>query len=128
MIFASPGWQRTVINMNAAKHHVGIFKVPTFANSPQASKMYEDTPGFQVTRFAKNKTVAGNFLAFIHSPARMAALYNETGDIQSELTGAKRSSCRATASGRRTTRAELVARGVGTDAGARPGPRCRAGP
>jgi ABC-type glycerol-3-phosphate transport system substrate-binding protein len=85
MIFASPGWQQTVISMNAAKHHVGIFKVPTFANSPQASKMYEDTPGFQVTRFAKNKALAGNFLAFIHSPARMAALYNETGDIPSDL-------------------------------------------
>jgi raffinose/stachyose/melibiose transport system substrate-binding protein len=47
--------------------------------------MYEDTPGFQVTRFAKNKALAGNFLAFIHSPARMAAFYNETGDIPSDL-------------------------------------------
>jgi hypothetical protein len=33
-----------------------------------------------VTKFAKNKALAGNFLAFIHSPTRIAALYNETGD------------------------------------------------
>jgi raffinose/stachyose/melibiose transport system substrate-binding protein len=85
MIFASPGWQQTVISMNKAGHHVGIFKVPTYANSPQASKMYEDTPGFQVTKFAKDKALAGNFLAFIHSPSRMQALYNETGDIPSDL-------------------------------------------
>ena len=85
MIFASPGWQQTVISMNKAGHHVGIFKVPIYAHTPQASKMYEDTPGFQVTKFAKNKALAGNFLAFIHSPARMAALYNETGDIPSDL-------------------------------------------
>jgi len=85
MIFASPGWQQTVISMNAAKHHVGIFKVPTYASTSQSSKMYEDTPGFQVTKFAKNKALAGNFLAFIHSPARMAALYSETGDIPSDL-------------------------------------------
>jgi raffinose/stachyose/melibiose transport system substrate-binding protein len=85
MIFASPGWQQTVISMNKAGHHIGIFKVPIYANSPQGSKLYEDTPGFQVTKFAKNKALAGNFLAFIHSPARMAALYNETGDIPSDL-------------------------------------------
>lgn len=85
MVFAAPGWQQTVIKMNAQGHHIGIFKVPTFANTPQASKLYEDTPGFQVTRFAKNKALAGNFLAFIHSPARMSALYNETGDIPSDL-------------------------------------------
>jgi raffinose/stachyose/melibiose transport system substrate-binding protein len=85
MIFGPTGWQQTVIKMNAQGHHVGIFKVPVFANTSQASKLYEDTPGFQVTKFAKNKALAGNFLAFIHSPARMAALYNETGDIPSDL-------------------------------------------
>jgi ABC-type glycerol-3-phosphate transport system substrate-binding protein len=85
MIFASPGWQQTVISMNKAGNHVGIFKVPMYAHTAQSPKMYEDTPGFQVTKFAKNKALAGNFLAFIHSPARMAALYNETGDIPSDL-------------------------------------------
>ena len=85
MIFASPGWQQTVISMNKEGHHVGIFKVPVYAQSAQSSKMYEDTPGFQVTKFAKNKALAGNFLAFIHSPSRMSALYNETGDIPSDL-------------------------------------------
>jgi len=85
MIFASPGWQQTVISMNKSGHHVGIFKVPIYANTSQSTKMYEDTPGFQVTKFAKNKALAGNFLAFIHSPARMAALYRETGDIPSDL-------------------------------------------
>lgn len=85
MIFASPGWQQTVISMNKAGHHIGIFKVPTYADTAQSSEMYQDTPGFQVTKFAKNKALAGNFLAFIHSPTRMAALYDETGDIPSDL-------------------------------------------
>lgn len=85
IIFGPTGWQQTVIKMNAQGHHVGIFRVPMYASSSQAPKLYEDTPGFQVTKFAKNKALAGNFLAFIHSPARMSALYNQTGDIPSDL-------------------------------------------
>jgi len=84
MIFASPGWQQTVIQMNSQGKHVGIFKVPTYSSNPDAAKLYEDTPGFQVTKFAKNAKLAGAFLAFLHTPDQMNALYTSTGDIPSD--------------------------------------------
>ncbi|MFZ1992477.1 MAG: ABC transporter substrate-binding protein [Solirubrobacteraceae bacterium] len=84
MIFASPGWQQTVIGMNSQGKHVGIFKVPTYTSDPRAQQLYEDTPGFQVTKFAHNPKLAGAFLAFLHTPAEMNALYESTGDIPSD--------------------------------------------
>jgi raffinose/stachyose/melibiose transport system substrate-binding protein len=84
MIFASPGWQQTVIQMNQSGKHVGIFKVPTYVSGAGAQQLYEDTPGFQVTKFAKNPALAGAFLAFLHTPSEMAALYNVTGDMPSD--------------------------------------------
>jgi raffinose/stachyose/melibiose transport system substrate-binding protein len=84
MIFASPGWRQTVTQMNKEGRQVGIFKVPTYANNATASKLYEDTPGFQVTRFAKNPQLAGSFLAFLHSPAELNAYYAVTGDVPSD--------------------------------------------
>jgi raffinose/stachyose/melibiose transport system substrate-binding protein len=85
MIFAAPGWQQTVIQMNSAGKHVGIFKVPTYASGSRVTQLYEDTPGFQVTKFAKNAQLAGAFLAYLHSPSEMQALYTTTGDIPSDL-------------------------------------------
>jgi raffinose/stachyose/melibiose transport system substrate-binding protein len=84
MIFASPGWQQTVIQMNSQGKHAGIFKVPTYVTDQRATMLYEDTPGFQVTKFAKNPQLAGAFLAYLHSPAEMNALYTSTGDVPSD--------------------------------------------
>lgn len=84
MIFASPGWRQTVTQMNGEGKTVGIFKVPTYANNADAGKLYEDTPGFQVTKFAKNPQLAGSFLAFLHTPAELSDFYSITGDIPSD--------------------------------------------
>lgn len=84
MIFASPGWRQTVTQMNGEGKDVGIFKVPVYSSNPDASKLYEDTPGFQVTKFAKNPQLAGNFLAFLHSPTELNEFYSITGDIPSD--------------------------------------------
>ncbi len=84
MIFASPGWRQTVTQMNKEGHEIGIFKVPIYANSEYSSKLYEDTPGFQVTKFASNPQLAGSFLAFLHSPAELESFYAITGDIPSD--------------------------------------------
>jgi raffinose/stachyose/melibiose transport system substrate-binding protein len=84
MIFASPGWRQTVTQMDKEGKSVGIFKVPTYSSSPDASKLYEDTPGFQVTKFAKNPKLAGSFLAFLHTPAELNEFYSITGDIPSD--------------------------------------------
>jgi ABC-type glycerol-3-phosphate transport system substrate-binding protein len=84
MIFASPGWRQTVTQMNGEGREVGIFKVPTYVSNPDASKLYEDTPGFQVTKFAKNPQLAGSFLAFLHTPTELNEFYEITGDIPSD--------------------------------------------
>jgi multiple sugar transport system substrate-binding protein len=82
MVFASPGFQQTIRSMTKAGKSVGVMKVPTFGK--YGGQMYEDTPGFQVTRFAKNKALAGNFLAFMHTQERMKALYADTGDLPND--------------------------------------------
>lgn len=85
MIFASPGWRQTLTKMNTEGRTVGIFRVPVYSNkNPQSKQLYEDTPGFQVTRFAKNPQLAGSFLAFLHSPAEIEDFYQTTGDIPSD--------------------------------------------
>ena len=85
MIFASPGWRQTLAQMDGEGHEVGIFKVPTYKETEYAQKLYEDTPGFQVTKFAQNPQLAGNFLAFLHTPAELESFYAITGDIPSDV-------------------------------------------
>jgi raffinose/stachyose/melibiose transport system substrate-binding protein len=82
MVFASPGFQQTIIAMSKAGKGVGIMKVPTFGK--YGGILYEDTPGFQVLKFAKNKALAGNFLAFMHTQAEMKSLYADTGDLPND--------------------------------------------
>ena len=82
MVFASPGFQQTIRSMTKAGKSVGVMKVPTFGK--YGGQMYEDTPGFQVTKFAKNAALAGNFLAYMHTQERMKALYSDTGDLPND--------------------------------------------
>lgn len=84
MIFAAPGFQQMIAGMVGAGNDVGVMKVPVFGSGADADKLYIDTPGFQVTKFAQNKALAGNFLAFLHSPDRLNALYSETGDMPND--------------------------------------------
>jgi raffinose/stachyose/melibiose transport system substrate-binding protein len=82
MVFASPGFQQTIISMTKAGKNVGVMKVPTFGK--YGGLLYEDTPGFQVLKFAKNKALAGNFLSFMHTQERMKAMYKDTGDLPND--------------------------------------------
>lgn len=84
MVFASPGYLQMIVAMNKAGKEVGVMRVPAFGKPELAKLMYEDTPGFQVTRFAANKALAGNFLAFLHRPDRLKALYDMTGDLPND--------------------------------------------
>jgi len=84
MVFAAPGFQQMILEMVKAGMDVGVMKVPVFGTDPDANLLYEDTPGFQVTKFSEHKELAGSFLAFLHSTDRMKALYAETGDLPND--------------------------------------------
>jgi multiple sugar transport system substrate-binding protein len=84
MIFAAPGFQQMIVEMEKGGAEVGVMKVPVFGSGAEAKLLYEDTPGFQVTSFAQNKALAGNFLAFLHTPDRMKALYANVGDLPND--------------------------------------------
>ena len=84
MVFASPGYLQMIVAMNKSGKQIGVMKVPSFGKPELANLMYEDTPGFQVTRFAKDPSLAGQFLAFLHTPDRLNALYASTGDLPND--------------------------------------------
>lgn len=84
IIFAAPGFQQIIVEMTKAGIEVGVMKVPVFGSSADAGKLYIDTPGFQVTKFAQNKALAGNFLAFLHTQDRLRALHADTGDFPND--------------------------------------------
>ena len=75
MVFASPGYLQTIKAMTEEGKKVGVMKVPDFTSNDLAAKIPLDTPGFQVTRFAADKVLAGNFQAFLHRPDRLDGLY-----------------------------------------------------
>jgi hypothetical protein len=56
-------------------------KVPAFSETGLGGRIPIDTPGFQVTSFAADKALAGNFLAFLHTPDRLEALYSGSGTL-----------------------------------------------
>src|SRR5262249_12233607 len=62
----------------------GVMQVPAFRATGLGGLMYEDTPGFQVTKFASDKALAGHFLAFLHAPEQLNSLYDMTGDLPND--------------------------------------------
>ncbi|MFO1056533.1 MAG: ABC transporter substrate-binding protein [Dongiaceae bacterium] len=81
MVFASPGYLQTIKAMVEAGKEVGVMKVPAFSETGLGGRIPIDTPGFQVTKFASDKALAGHFLAFLHNSDRLAALYSGSGTI-----------------------------------------------
>jgi multiple sugar transport system substrate-binding protein len=81
MTFASPGYLQMIAAMYEAGKHPGVMKVPSFNDHGRGDHLTVDTPGFQVTKFAKNKELAGSFLAFLHTPERLEALYEGSGTL-----------------------------------------------
>jgi hypothetical protein len=80
--------------MYEAGKHPGVMKVPQFDDHGRGDHLTVDTPGFQVTKFAKNKELAGSFMAFLHTPERLEALYEGSGtlpiDVRWDSSKAKR--------------------------------------
>jgi ABC-type glycerol-3-phosphate transport system substrate-binding protein len=78
-VFGTPGVQGTIADMTKAGKKIGVMKPPVFGKAAYADSLVNTGNGFQVTRWSKNKEVAGNFLAYLHSPERLKALYAQTG-------------------------------------------------
>jgi ABC-type glycerol-3-phosphate transport system substrate-binding protein len=81
MVFAATGYIQMIAEMQKAGKNVGVMKVPSFSTVGLSDVLALDTPGFQVTKFSTHKELAGSFMAFLHSPERLDALYNETGTL-----------------------------------------------
>jgi ABC-type glycerol-3-phosphate transport system substrate-binding protein len=75
MVIASPGYLQTLKSMIDAGKNPGVMKVPNFSGVELGNQITVDTPGFQVTQFATDKLLAGNFMAFLHNQDRLDALY-----------------------------------------------------
>jgi raffinose/stachyose/melibiose transport system substrate-binding protein len=94
MVFASPGYLQMIAAMYEAGMNPGVMKVPSFNDHGRGDHLTVDTPGFQVTSFATNKELAGNFLAFLHTQERLDALYEGSGtlpiDTRWDISKAKR--------------------------------------
>ncbi|MFO1038177.1 MAG: extracellular solute-binding protein [Geminicoccaceae bacterium] len=85
MVFASPGYLQMIKSMFEAGKDVGVMKVPSFSEKGLGDHLTVDTPGFQVTKFSQNKELAGNFMAFLHTPERLSALYDEIGTLPIDI-------------------------------------------
>jgi raffinose/stachyose/melibiose transport system substrate-binding protein len=81
MVFAATGYIQMIAEMTKSGKNVGVMKVPSFSTVGLNDTLAVDTPGFQVTKFSANKEVAGHFMAFLHSPERLDALYDETNTL-----------------------------------------------
>lgn len=84
MVFGTPGVQATIADMVKAKKQVGVMRPPVFGKGAYANSLVNTGNGFQVTQWSKNKEVAGNFLAYMHTPERLAALYAQTGNFPAD--------------------------------------------
>jgi raffinose/stachyose/melibiose transport system substrate-binding protein len=84
MVFGTPGVQATIADMTKAGKKISVMKPPVFGKGAYANSLANTGNGFQVTSWSKNKQVAGNFLAFMHSPARLTALYAQTGNFPAD--------------------------------------------
>ena len=79
MVFGTPGAQQMIAAMVKSSKEVGVMKPPVFGTAAYANSLVNTGNGFQVTSWSKHKQAAGNFLAFMHTPARLKALYAQTG-------------------------------------------------
>jgi raffinose/stachyose/melibiose transport system substrate-binding protein len=84
MVFGTPGVQATIADMVKAKKQIGVMRPPVFGKGRYANSLVNTGNGFQVTSWSTNKEVAGNFLAYMHTPERLAALYAQTGNFPAD--------------------------------------------
>jgi raffinose/stachyose/melibiose transport system substrate-binding protein len=85
MAFGTPGVQATIISMAKEGKSVGVMKPPVFTSAGSyADSLVNTGNGFQTTSWSKNPKVAGNFMAFMHTPANLNSLYAMTGNFPSD--------------------------------------------
>jgi multiple sugar transport system substrate-binding protein len=84
MVFGTPGVQATIADMTKAGKQVGVMKPPVFGHGRYANSLVNTGNGFQVTSWSRNKSVAGSFMAYMHTPERLRALYAQTGNFPAD--------------------------------------------
>ena len=84
MVFGTPGVQATIKDMAKAGKDVGVMKPPVFGSGAFANSLVNTGNGFQVTRWSKHQKATGNFMAFMHTPERLRALYAQTGNFPAD--------------------------------------------
>lgn len=84
MTFGTPGVQATIISMGKDGKPVGVMKPPVFGTGSYADSLVNTGNGFQTTSWSKNPEVAGNFMAFMHTPANLNSLYAMTGNFPTD--------------------------------------------
>ena len=84
MVFGTPGFQATIVEMTKAGKQVGVMKPPVFGSGAYADSLVNTGNGFQVTTWSKNKQAAADFMKFMHTPGRLTALYAQTGNFPAD--------------------------------------------
>jgi len=84
MVFGTPGVQATIAQMVKAGKKVSVMKPPVFGGGSYANSLVNTGNGFQVTSWSKNQSTAGSFLAYMHTPERLTALYAQTGNFPAD--------------------------------------------
>jgi raffinose/stachyose/melibiose transport system substrate-binding protein len=84
MVFGTPGFQATIIEMTKGGKQVGVMKPPVFGSGAYADSIVNTGNGFQVTSWSKNQKTAGDFMKFMHTPERLKALYAQTGNFPAD--------------------------------------------
>src|SRR4051794_15721224 len=84
MVFGTPGVQATIADMAKAGKQVSVMRPPVFGKGAYANSLVNTGNGFQVTNWSKNKEATGNFLAYMHTPERLTALYAQTGNFPAD--------------------------------------------
>jgi len=84
MTFGTPGVQATIAGMQKAGKKVTVMKPPVFGSGAYADSLAQTGNGFQVTSWSEHPDVAGNFIAFMHTPENLASLYETTGNFPAD--------------------------------------------
>jgi raffinose/stachyose/melibiose transport system substrate-binding protein len=84
MTFGTPGVQATIISMGKEGKPVGVMKPPVFGSGAYADSLVNTGNGFQTTSWSAHPEVAGNFMAFMHTPANLNSLYAMTGNFPTD--------------------------------------------
>ncbi len=78
MAFGVGGVQNLVRSMQAKGKDIRVMRMPAFGSGPYATSFSTNASGWAVTRWTKQKEIAGDFLKFMQTPSRLSAWYATT--------------------------------------------------